>query len=88
VHGQGIDQIAPTLKVEALAPDGQIEAVTITSHPGFSLAVQWHPEWKPTESEASIQIFAAFGDACRTHVASKEIRNDVVAKSALAALAA
>ena len=66
VHGQGIDTIAPALQVEALAPDGQVEAVSITTHPGFSLAVQWHPEWRPTESESSLQIFAAFGDACRT----------------------
>jgi putative glutamine amidotransferase len=69
VHGQGIDQLAPGLRVEAHAPDGQIEAVSIATHPGFSLAVQWHPEWKPRESEASVQIFAAFGDACRARVA-------------------
>jgi putative glutamine amidotransferase len=69
VHGQGIDTLAPTLTVEGHAPDGQIEAVSIASHPGFSLAVQWHPEWKPRESEASLQIFSAFGDACRTWAA-------------------
>jgi putative glutamine amidotransferase len=68
VHGQGIDQLASCLRVEAHAPDGQIEAVSIATHPGFSLAVQWHPEWKPWESEASRQIFASFGDACRARV--------------------
>ncbi len=72
VHGQGIDSIAPDLQIEAYAPDGQIEAVSIASHPGFSLAVQWHPEWKPWESESSMQIFAAFGDACRAHVAKRK----------------
>lgn len=71
VHDQGIDQIAPDLTVEALAPDGQVEAVSIATHPGFSLAVQWHPEWKPWESEASLRIFAAFGDACRAHAAKQ-----------------
>lgn len=65
IHGQGIDRVAADLRVEAHAPDGQIEAVSISTHPGFSLAVQWHPEWKPTESEASLQIFSAFGNACR-----------------------
>ena len=65
VHGQGIDRLAADLTAEAFAPDGQIEAVSINTHPGFSLAVQWHPEWRPNESEASLQIFAAFGDACR-----------------------
>ena len=71
VHGQGIDQIAPDLKVEAVAPDGQVEAVSVTSHPGFSLAVQWHPEWRPTESASSLQIFAAFGDACRAQATKR-----------------
>ena len=69
VHGQGIDQIAPGLTVEAVAPDGQIEAVSITAHPGFALGVQWHPEWRASEDETSVQIFAAFGDACRARVA-------------------
>jgi len=65
IHGQGIDRLAGDLAVEALAPDGQIEAVSIATHPGFSLAVQWHPEWKAWQNASSIQIFTAFGDACR-----------------------
>ncbi len=74
VHGQGIDRLASDLTAEAFAPDGQIEAVTIASHPGFSLALQWHPEWKPWESEASQQIFAAFGNACRAWAAGRGAR--------------
>ena len=73
VHGQGIDRLAADLTAEAFAPDGQIEAVSIASHPGFSLAVQWHPEWKPLESAASLQIFAAFGNACRAWVATRHL---------------
>lgn len=65
VHGQGIDQLAPTLKVEAHAPDGQIEAVSVTNHSGFAVGVQWHPEWRAGENEISRKLFAAFGDACR-----------------------
>ncbi len=71
IHGQGIDKLASGLTVEGHAPDGQIEAVSIASHPGFSLAVQWHPEWKPWESEASLQIFSAFGEACRAWRAAR-----------------
>lgn len=71
VHGQGIDRLAADLTAEAFAPDGQIEAVSIATHPGFSLALQWHPEWRPSESEASQQIFAAFGNACRAWVAQR-----------------
>ena len=45
LHGQGIDRPAPDLFVEAVAPDGQIEAVSL---PGarFVIGVQWHPEYR------------------------------------------
>ena len=63
LHGQGIDQPAPGLQVEAVAPDGQIEAVSL---PGarFVVGVQWHPEYKPLENPISRALFAAFSQAC------------------------
>lgn len=66
VHIQGIDQLADGLVAEAIAPDGQIEAISIRAHRGFNLALQWHPEWRAWENEDSVKIFAAFGEACRT----------------------
>lgn len=62
VHGQGIDRLAEGLIVEAVADDGTIEAV---SRPGdaFTLAVQWHPEWRLGESAVSQALFAAFAAA-------------------------
>lgn len=44
LHHQGIDDLAPGLRVSAIAPDGLIEAFELPEHP-FGLAVQWHPEW-------------------------------------------
>jgi len=63
LHSQGIDCPAPKLRVEAVAPDGQIEAVSL---PGarFVVGVQWHPEHKALESPLSIALFAAFARAC------------------------
>src|SRR5690606_5294495 len=46
VHGQGIDRLAPGLRVEAPAPDGLIEAVSLPSDPPCTLRVQFHPEWR------------------------------------------
>jgi putative glutamine amidotransferase len=66
LHGQAIDQPAPGMEVEALAPDGTIEAVWVASAPGFTLGIQWHPEWRYAENPGSMAIFKAFGDACRT----------------------
>ena len=65
VHGQGIDQLAPGLQVEATADDGLIEAYCVATAPGFTLAMQWHPEWKIAENPDSMKLFDAFGNACR-----------------------
>ena len=65
LHGQGIDRLAPSLRVEAEAPDGAIEAVSMDSAPGFLFGVQWHPEWRHGENPVSRAIFAAFGEALR-----------------------
>ncbi|MEQ1802274.1 MAG: gamma-glutamyl-gamma-aminobutyrate hydrolase family protein [Gammaproteobacteria bacterium] len=67
VHSQGIDQLGSSLIVEGTAPDGLVEAVTVSGAPGFVLGVQWHPEWRVRESEVSMAIFRAFGDACRSY---------------------
>ena len=67
VHHQGVDQLGENLDVEAVAPDGLIEAFVVRDAPGFTLGVQWHPEWKVRENETSIAIFQAFGDAARRY---------------------
>jgi putative glutamine amidotransferase len=67
LHGQGIDRLGAGLMVDAVAPDGVIEAIVVADAPGFALGVQWHPEWRVQESEVSMAIFQAFGDACRSY---------------------
>ena len=63
LHGQGIDRLAPGLAIEADAPDGLIEAVSVTAARAFALAVQWHPEWRFTDNPASLALLRAFGTA-------------------------
>ncbi len=65
LHSQGIDRIASSLHADAVAPDGQIEAVSAPGAKGFLLAVQWHPEWRWAENAQSRAIYAAFGEAVR-----------------------
>lgn len=64
IHQQGIQSLAPALKVEAKAPDGLIEAFRIERDDRFVLAVQWHPEWKVTQNPFYQGIFTAFAAAC------------------------
>ena len=65
LHWQGIDRLAAGLRVEAEAPDGLIEAVSVTAAPAFALAVQWHPEWRFAENAASLALLRAFGASAR-----------------------
>ncbi len=67
LHGQGIDQLAPGLVVEAVAPDGTIEAVRVAAATGFAIAVQWHPEWEVLHFPDRAALFAAFGKACEDY---------------------
>jgi putative glutamine amidotransferase len=69
LHSQGIDQPAPGLRIEGVAPDGQIEAVSLPlAH--FVVGVQWHPEYKALENPLSRALFAAFSRACRATFAA------------------
>ena len=71
LHGQGVARLGKGLKVEAVAPDGLIEAFRHEGA-GFLLGVQWHPEWRVTENPFYLGIFKAFGDACRTRAAQRK----------------
>lgn len=71
LHRQAIAEAAPRLQVEATAPDGTIEAVSVIDAANFAVGVQWHPEyWAQTDSP-SRAIFTAFGDAVRAYAKEK-----------------
>ena len=65
VHFQGVDRLAPGLTVEAIAPDGVVEAVSATINGAPVLGVQWHPEWQTDKDAASLGIFGLFGRVLR-----------------------
>jgi putative glutamine amidotransferase len=67
LHGQGIARLADGLVVEAVSPDGVIEAVRIEDAKGFAVAVQWHTEYMPELGQhlLSRALFEAFGEATK-----------------------
>ncbi|MBO6718835.1 MAG: gamma-glutamyl-gamma-aminobutyrate hydrolase family protein [Rhizobiaceae bacterium] len=65
VHRQAVDRLGPRLIVEAVAPDGTVEAISVKDAPAFAVGVQWHPEYWASTDENSAKIFRAFGDAVR-----------------------
>ena len=73
LHSQGVARLPDGVTVEAIADDGLIEAFSVDSVPGFSMAVQWHPEWQVTKNPFSMAIFRAFGDACRAFASRRQV---------------
>jgi len=67
LHGQGVNRLAPGLRVEARAPDGLVEAFSFPESRGFMLGVQWHPEWHAADNPISQRLLHAFGEAARDY---------------------
>lgn len=65
LHWQGVAKLAQSLRIEASAEDGTVEAVSLPDAPGFVLGVQWHPEYRMTENPDALKLFQAFAKAAR-----------------------
>jgi putative glutamine amidotransferase len=63
LHGQGIARPGPRIVIDGEAPDGTAEAIYVKDAPGFTLSVQWHPEWNAAGDPVSRPLFTAFGAA-------------------------
>ncbi|MAW88366.1 MAG: gamma-glutamyl-gamma-aminobutyrate hydrolase [Phyllobacteriaceae bacterium] len=72
LHRQAIGDLAPGLAVDALAPDGTVEAVSVEGAQAFALGVQWHPEYWARTDAPSAAIFRAFGDAARKRALARQ----------------
>ncbi len=65
VHGQGVERLGAGLRIEALAPDGLIEAFSVEAAQSFALGVQWHPEWQVQSHPHYLALFRGFAEACQ-----------------------
>lgn len=75
LHGQGIKVAGSSVVVDGHAPDGTPEAIYIDDAPGFTLSVQWHPEWNAKADPVSRPLFEAFGAACRSWAKGDDCRS-------------
>ncbi len=72
LHNQGVNKLAPGVRVEGVAPDGTIEAVHVLATaagpvPGFAVGVQWHPENDWQTDIVSRRIFEDFAAAVHAY---------------------
>ncbi|NDV01967.1 gamma-glutamyl-gamma-aminobutyrate hydrolase family protein [Pseudoroseicyclus tamaricis] len=65
LHGQGINRAGRRIVIDGHAPDGTPEATYVEGALGFTLSVQWHPEYRAAEDPVSRPLFEAFGEAAR-----------------------
>ncbi|WP_375280586.1 gamma-glutamyl-gamma-aminobutyrate hydrolase family protein [Pseudooctadecabacter sp.] len=72
LHGQGIMEASDRIVIDGHAPDGTPEAIYVKDAPGFTLSVQWHPEWQAGIDPVSRPLFEAFGQAARDWVSRKQ----------------
>jgi putative glutamine amidotransferase len=67
-HHQGVDILAPGMKVGAYTSDGIIEAIEWADTTGkpFLIGVQWHPERMELDDPLSGALGSKFLEECRT----------------------
>ena len=63
-HHQAAAEVAPPLRVVALADDGTVEALELPGHP-WLLGVQWHPELSAAEDPSQQRLFDSLVAAAR-----------------------
>ena len=65
LHGQGLEEPGEGIVIDGRADDSTPEAIYVEGAPGFTLSVQWHPEFNAPIDPVSQKFFGAFGDAVR-----------------------
>jgi len=81
LHGQGVAKPGNRIVIDGYAPDGTPEAIFVRDAPGFTLSVQWHPEWNADQDPVSRPLFQAFG-AATTAFAARRRNGDSLRRSA------
>ena len=71
LHGQGIKQPGLRVCIDGYSGDKTPEAMFIKDAPGFTLSVQWHPEYRANEDPTSQVLFSAFGEALNSWKSTK-----------------
>jgi len=66
-HMQGVNRLGAGLRIEAVAADGAVEAVSVEAARTFALGVQFHPEWGTAHNTLYRALFAAFREAVWAH---------------------
>jgi putative glutamine amidotransferase len=64
-HSQVVDALPSSVRIEAVAPDGLIEAISVDWPQRWLVGIQWHCEQRTEDSRLDQRILQAFGERCR-----------------------
>jgi putative glutamine amidotransferase len=70
-HSDRVAKVPGGVFVEAVAPDGCIEAISVGAPDRFVLGVQWHFEHYTGQSPLDRAVLNLFGSRCRVRTTSK-----------------
>jgi len=70
-HHQAVDRVADGVHVTARAGDGVIEALELDDDPGWTVAVQWHPEDTAGEDPAQQALFDALASRAGAYASAR-----------------
>lgn len=73
LHSQAIADLGAGLVVDARAPDGIIEAISMPDAPALTVAVQWHPEWHIDKFIINFAVVDTFRGAVHSHYRRRDI---------------
>lgn len=88
-HSSATKEVAPGMKVAAIAPDGVIEAIEGEREP-FLFGIQFHPEYlesgqflSDSEIEQQMQIFHVMSEVARQYARKRDLNKDLTIFSSL-----
>lgn len=70
-HSDHVAKVPEGVAVEAVAPDGVVEAISVGAPERFVLGVQWHFEHGTERSPLDRRILAAFAERCRARAEAR-----------------
>jgi putative glutamine amidotransferase len=65
LHSQAVETPGRGVVIDARAPDGTVEAISVPGAKALTFGVQWHPEWFTSDTPLYQALFREFDEACQ-----------------------
>jgi len=73
-HSDRVAEVPHDVRIEAVAPDGVIEAISVGWPHRFVLGIQWHFEQRTDATPLNHRLLTAFGQRCRDRMERRPVQ--------------